>query len=209
LNKKILYVAGGILVIGGAAVGFLYFLPGGTFFDAGPVVVNEAAPPPPPPGMDLGPIKGSGGSAIVLTVPGPEPTYEPPPPPPPSNSWEAVKPVARPRGPVGAAVTRGLNEMKEQLDACFDEDVAARHGGSRVSRTQDNAPIEDSQTTILMLQVETHDGFVRIADAPVESQGPADEPLIACAQRILRGLEVDSPEVKAGERHRILFTLSR
>jgi hypothetical protein len=209
LNRKILYAAGGILAVGGAVSGYLLLAPGGSTFDHGPLAASEPAAPPPPPGMELGPPRGTGGSAVVLTVPGPEPTYEPPLPPPPEDSWEAVKPVARPRGPVGAAITLGLNEMKEQLDACFDEDVAARHGGTRISRTRDDAPIENDQTTILMLQVETHPGFVRIVDAPVESQGPADEPLLACAQRVLRGLEIDSPQVKPGERHRVLFTLSR
>ena len=168
--------------------------------------------PPLPPGAIVGPERGSGGSAIVITTPGPVPTYEAPPPPPREGTWEAVAPVARlaALGSVGAALGRGLNELKDRLDVCFDEDVQARHGQDAVTRTRDNAPIEeDGQTTILMLQLETQRGTVRIVDAPVETQGPASDGLVACAQRILRGLVIEAPGAKPGQRHRVLFPLSQ
>lgn len=210
MNRKALYAAGGILLVGGAAVGTLLVLPGGsTFFDPGP-------PPPPvvvplPPGAVAGPERGTGGSAIDLSKPGPMPTYEAPPPPPPVGSWEAVRPVARPSalGPVGAVVGRALLELKDQLDGCFDEDVQARHGRNAVTRTRDNAPIEDDSQTILMLQIETQRGSVWIVDAPIENQGPASDGLVACAQQVLRGVVIEAPGTKAGQRHRVLFTLTQ
>jgi hypothetical protein len=113
-------------------------------------------------------------------------------------------------GAVGGAVHRALLELKDTLDVCFDEDVQARHGGVAVTRTRDNAPIEeDGQTTILMLQLETQWGAVRVVDAPVETQGPASDGLIACAQRILRRQVIEVPGVKAGQRYRVLFSLSQ
>ena len=214
MNKKVLYAAGGILLVGGASIGFLLFLPGGGggFLDPGPPAPPAYVPQPLPPGVVLGPERGTGGSDIVVTTPGPMPTYEAPPPPPAEGSWEAVRPVARPAalGSVGAALGRGLNEIKDQLDACFDEDAQARYGQVAVTRTRDNAPIvDDGQATILMLQLETQQGAVRVVDAPVETQGAASDGLIACAQRLLRGLEFEAPDAKAGQRHRVFFPLNQ
>jgi len=122
---------------------------------------------------------------------------------------EAVAPVARPAalGAVGAALGRGLNELKDQLDVCFDEDVQARHGRESLTRTREDAPLEDHGTTILMLQVEVSPGEARIVDAPVETRGGASDGLIACAQRVLRGQVIPLQGSPSAERQRILFPL--
>jgi hypothetical protein len=135
----------------------------------------------------------------------------PPRPTPPEGSWEAVAPVARPAaaGPVGAAIGRELNELHDRLSTCFDEDVQARHGRSGVTSVRDYAPLEDQETTILMLQIETGYGEARIVDAPVETRGRASDGLIACAQRILRGYVIRTGEAKGQSRYRILYSLQQ
>jgi hypothetical protein len=146
-----------------------------------------------------------------LTTPAPAPVYGPGPPPPPAGSWEAVPPAAKlaSLGAPGAAVARGLAEMREDLDACFDEDAQARHGQERVSRSRDAAPNEQPDTTILMLQLESRNGTVVLVDAPVESQGLASDGLVACVQKVLRGLEFQAPGVKPGQRFRVSYTVTQ
>jgi hypothetical protein len=135
--------------------------------------------------------------------------YDPPAPTPPEDSWEAVPPTARAAsmGPVGGAVGRGLNELKDLVGACFDEDVQARHGLTRFTQTLDHAPMPDNGTTVLMLQIETRAGGARIVDAPLETRGGASDGLVACAQRVLRGRTFEVPDATAGGRYRLLYPL--
>jgi len=131
------------------------------------------------------------------------------PPPPPVGSWEAV-PIARRAGALGKAGTalgQELNELQGELSACFDEDTQARHGTSPVATVQDRSPQADAGVTVLMLELETMNGAVRIVDAPVEARGMASDGLLACAQSKLRGRVVQSPGTLAGERYRLLHTL--
>src|SRR6185369_8248925 len=107
----------------------------------------------------------------------PQPAAPPPPvvtgPPrrePPKGSWEAVPPVPRLSalgGGVGVAVSQALNELRPRLSACFDEVAQARHGQDVVSGVRDDAPMDDNGVTVLMLELETRQGEVRIVDAPV------------------------------------------
>jgi hypothetical protein len=110
-------------------------------------------------------------------------------------------------GPLGGAIGRGLNELKDKVGACFDEDEQARHGQTRFTRTQDHAPMPDHGTTVLMLQIETQAGGARIVDAPLETRGNASDGLVACAQRVLRGQTFEAPGTTGGERHRLLYPL--
>lgn len=156
-------------------------------------------------------------SSITLPPGGPAPPqlpvapnqFGPPAPTPPEDSWEAVPLTARAAsmGPVGGAVGRGLNELKDLVGACFDEDVQARHGLTRFTQTQDHAPMPDSGTTVLMLQIETRAGGARIVDAPLETRGNASDGLVACAQRVLRGQTFEVPGATAGDRYRLLYPL--
>jgi len=211
VNRKLVYIAGGILVLGGAVIAFLLLLPGGvTFLDSAPPPAPEEKPRP------LTAIQGPDGRFAVqvpeMTVPAPAPVYEPAPPPPPPNTWEAVKPAAKlaSLGRIGAAVARGLNEMKDEMDVCFDEDVQSQHGRNPVSRSRDAAPISDEvQATIVMLHIEGRYGSVVIVDAPVETQGTASDGLVACAQRVLRGLEFQTPDAAPGQRFRVPYMLSQ
>jgi hypothetical protein len=144
-------------------------------------------------------------------VPPPPLIQGPPRPQPPEGSWEAVPQVARAShlGPLGGAVGRALNGLQPLLSACFDEVTQARHGQTPYTTTQDAQPLEDYGTTILVLQLETGQGEVRIVDAPVETRGGASDGLIACAQRVLRGRSFQVPGARPGARHRLLFTLTQ
>ncbi len=177
------------------------------------VMPSPAAGPDAPPQAPTTVILGSGSAQVAAQgtpqVPGPQVRYGPPAPEPPADSWEAVQVAARASalGPVGGALGRGLNEIQPRIAACFDEDTQARHGQKAVSETKDYAPMPDYGTTVLMLQVETQAGHVRIVDAPVETRGTASDGLIACAQGVLRGRTFEAPGAMPGERHRLLYSL--
>ncbi len=183
---------------------------GSGFLDPGGSATPAPAAAPP-----LGALPVKDGRPVIvvpeMTTPAPAPTYEPAPPPPPAGSWEAVRPAARLAGlgAPGAAVARGLAEMREDLDACFDEDAQSRHGREPVSRTRDSAPNDQPDTTILMLQLESRYGTVVLVDAPVESQGLASDGLVACVQKVLRGLEFQVPGATPGQRFRVPYTVSQ
>ncbi len=143
--------------------------------------------------------------------PAPEPVvvYGPPKVEPPSGSWEAVAVAARPAalGPLGGAIGRGLNEIQSRLSACFDEDTAARFGSQPRSLSRDASLPEGSSTPVLVLQIETGSGDVRIVDAPVDAQGTASDGVIACAQSVLRGRRFAFPQAVPGQRYRLLYSL--
>ncbi|HET8733785.1 MAG TPA: hypothetical protein VFM45_08440 [Anaeromyxobacteraceae bacterium] len=211
MGRKVLWLGGAIFLVGGAAVAWLLFMPEGSgFLDLG----GSATPAPAAaPSMGALPMKDGRPVIVVpeMTTPAPAPTYEPAPPPPPAGTWEAVRPSARlaALGAPGAAVARGLNEMRDDLDACFDEDAQSRHGREAVSRARDAAPNDQPDTTILMLQLESRYDTVVLVDAPVESQGLASDGLVACVQKVLRGLEFQAPGMKPGQRFRVPYTVSQ
>jgi hypothetical protein len=172
---------------------------------AAPALAPLDGPPSPssPPSSDLPAAQLGQGIPVAVE-------RDAPPPPPPRDSWEAVPVSARPGalGPLGAAVGRELNDLHEQLSACFDEDSQARHGTQPVTVVRDTAPQDDAGMPALMLQLEAGGGQVRIVDAPVEARGGASDGLIACAQRVLRGKVFEVPTGRQAGRHRMLWTLS-
>jgi hypothetical protein len=203
-RRLVLVGAGGILLLGALAIAVIVLvMPDAAPWELGPVPSpGPATGSPAPPG-------GLAGIPRPPDLPPPPLIQDPPPPRPAEDSWEAVTPAARPAsaGPAGPALGRDLNELQPRLSACFEEDRQALHGRDTVTRTQDFAPMEDTGTTVLMLQVETSPGQVRIVDAPVETQGRASDGLVACAQGVLRGHVLRTPDAKASGRYRVLFTL--
>jgi hypothetical protein len=132
------------------------------------------------------------------------------PPPPPPGSWEAVPIAARARslGPTGASISTQLRELQPEITACFEEEVQARHGPLGVAEAAPRDQLEsDGGRPVLILEVETTDGEIRIVDAPVRSRGTAGDGLIACAQRVLRGRTFPGRVSRPGERLRLLYTL--
>jgi predicted transcriptional regulator len=100
-----------------------------------------------------------------------------------------------------------LSELQPRLAACFDEVAQSRHGATAFSRTTDYTGQETGGTPVLVLEIETGPGRVRIVDAPVETQGGASDGLVACAQQVLRGRVVAAPGVEAGQRARLTYPL--
>ena len=186
--------------------------------DPGPPSAPPPSPPPEAvaaapatpsgiPGPDLARMGvGTGG------MPAPPPAYGPPPPEPPPGTWEAVQPAARlgRLGPLGAALNVRLNALQPRISSCFDQ-AAARGGhiaaSDNYTETRDYGQVQDTGTTILMLQVETLAGAARIVDAPVEAAGAASPGAIGCVQGLLRGQVVPVPGATAGQRHRVLHPL--
>ena len=206
--RKYWLLAAGILLFGVLSIGVVLLAtsdssPPGSFA-TGP---GASAPNPAARLGPLGTIPPDG--PATQQPPAPPQQYDPPPPRPPEGSWEAVPPVARASalGSLGGVIGRGLNELKDKVAVCFDEDVQARHGLTRFTQTQDYAPLPDHGTTILMLHVETFAGGALIVDAPLETRGNASDGLVACAQRVLRGRKFEAPEATGGERHRLLYPL--
>lgn len=172
-----------------------------------PVPPSLTAPAPPPAPLDA--LRLPPG-ASPEPVPPPPLIVEPAPPRPRAGSWEAVPAAARPSalGPLGGAVGRGLNELTPRISACFDEVAQAQHGQVPISAVPDASLGADAGNPVLILQLETQGGEVRVIDAPVETRGNASDGLIACAQRVLRGQTFAAPPgSRSGERHRMLFSL--
>lgn len=165
-------------------------------------VPAPAAPPALPTGGAAGPFYQP--PPAELPVEAPVARYQPP-----KESWEAITPAARASalGPVGADVGRDLLVVQDQLSTCFDAAVAAQSGRIAPTQTADPTSHQDLRETILVLELETGSGTVRIADAPIESHGTADDATIACAQQILRGRTIRSPSAKPGGRHRLMMQL--
>ncbi len=208
MHKRALIGVSAILGFGAAAVALVWGLTAGR----GSPASSAGGPPVPAPAAEAQPAPTAAPQFLppsASQVPPPPLIQGPPPPKPPEGSWEAVPQVARASalGPVGGAVGRGLNGLQPLLSACFDEVTQARHGQTPYSTTQDAQPLQDYGTTILVLELETGQGEVRIVDAPVETRGGASEGLIACAQRVLRGRSFEVPGARPGSRHRLLFTL--
>lgn len=197
-----------IALFGLAAFAAIFFLTGD-----GPSVPRAApgpvaaAPEPAPPA----PLPTGGAAGPFYQPPPPNPAVEVPVPryQPPKGSWEAITPAARASalGPVGADVGRELIALQDQLSTCFDAEVAAQSGRIVPTRTADPTSQQDLSETVLVLQLETGSGTVRIVDAPIESHGGAEDATIACAQRILRGRTIDSPSARPGGRHRLMLQL--
>jgi len=201
-------MAGAILLVGGAAIAFILTSgPDGSRPDA-----PEPSPgaPPPPLSIPIGPLPGvAAGGSITLQEAGPVVEFDAAPAPPDPGSWEAVPAAARPgrMGPIGPVMTNELNELQPRLAACFDEEAQSRYGQVPVSRYLETRTQDENAATLLVLNLELQPGQVRIADAPVESQGGASDGLVACAQQVLRGHVIRTPVSRTSGRARMILPL--
>jgi hypothetical protein len=208
--KKLVIAAGGIVLVGGAAIAVILSTGGDVSgLDLPPVSVAE---PPPPVNVTLGPLPSIGPDGNLRTVEAAPPVeFEPPPPPPPDDTWEAIPAAGRPArlGRIGPVMSKELGEIQPRIAMCFDEETQARHGQVAVSRSLvGGRTVEESAATLLVLNLDVTSGQIRIVDAPVESQGRASDGLIACAQGILRGHVIRTPAAQKVERARMIFQLN-
>jgi hypothetical protein len=160
--------------------------------------------PPPPQTLTFGEAPPVAAPQAPTTAPGA------PAPPPPKGSWEAVPITARPRnlGRLGGLVLARLNDLHDELTACFTYEAQAQRGSGPVSTVRDAAPMDDSGGIVLVLQLEGQAGGFRIVDAPVETRGPAGDELLACAQSVLRGKVLEVPGAVPGSKYRLLHALT-
>ena len=112
-------------------------------------------------------------------------------------------------GRIGPAVAAELNRLQPSLVACFDEDLRAGRGQEAGPRPLPPGSHDESDPTLLVLNLELEPGQIRIADAPVHSQGPASDVLIACAQKVLNGRVIQTNVVTGPGRARLALPLVR
>lgn len=210
MKRLVIAALAGIALLGIGAVALILSQGGSPQAGAGtPFAIPDGGPPPQIGSPFLPTQPGLPAGLAAVGQPPPVSLHEAPPPPPAPDSWEAVAPVGRLgaiRG-VGGAIGRELNELQPRLAECFTEESQSQHGQVAFSRVQDAQPPDESGTTLLMLQLEARPGQVVIVDAPLETRGGASDGLIACAQRVLRGVVVQEPRAKPGERYRVRFPL--
>jgi hypothetical protein len=208
--RKLVLAAGGIVLVGGAAIAVILFTGGDVSApDLSPVVVAGA---PAPLNIPIGPITviGPDGGIFHPVEPSPPAEFEPPPPPPPDDSWEAVRVAGRPGslGALGRIMMAELVELQPRLSLCFDEEAQSRFGQVPVSRALVGGQEADPNgPTVLFLNLDLQSGQIRIADAPVQSQGGASDGLVACAQRVLRGHVIPTAAAQQAGRARMMFQL--
>jgi hypothetical protein len=144
----------------------------------------------------------------------PAPAPAPPPPraarrPPERGSPEPVVhgESLRSLGPVGVQLLNGLNGVRGQLAACLDRDRRAGIGRTSPAQGRMAVPPQRVGRPVLVLEVETLPGAVRILDAPVVDRQGASDGLVDCAQGVLRGLTVRAPAAQPGARHRVQYSM--
>lgn len=164
---------------------------------AAPAAAPAPEPPPVVP-VDLAraPLKG-------VALPPPVIVSDARPPPPPADSWEAVPILPARRGAMGL----DLEDIQPRLAQCFHPDVEARYGPTVPGEVKDSAPLQDEQTTTLILQLEVAGDRLRVVDAPVESRSSTSDGTLACAQAVLRGQSAPAAGLPAGK-HRMRFLLT-
>jgi hypothetical protein len=133
--------------------------------------------------------------------------WEQPEPAPATGPWETITTVNRfaGLGRIGRGVRTALADLKAlRIDPCFEgpvEDPGAARAAEEEGVTEDRTPV-------LVLNLETADGLVRIAGVAVEQRGGATEKLLSCATGQLRGTNLPVPEARSGARHRLRFRLA-
>jgi hypothetical protein len=98
-------------------------------------------------------------------------------------------------------LTAALSPFREQLARCPGRHSQAGFGGG----TADAPGLEEQP--LLLLDVETFDGKVRIVDSSLAFPGSASGAFAACAQQLLRGQLVAAPAAVAGDHTRIAFAV--
>lgn len=130
-------------------------------------------------------------------------------PPPESGSWEATPLIARPRsiGRAGVEIEQGLQELQPRLAECFTPRVQPSYRGRSV-REVSGSGAEDTGSTLVLLQLESRGGDLRIDDAPVEVRAGASEATLACIQDRLRGARLPVEAQLPAPRFRLRYAIS-
>jgi hypothetical protein len=129
--------------------------------------------------------------------------------PPASGTWEATPIAGRARalGRAGVDLEQELLELRAPLSACFTSEGQSRHLGRPVAQVAAPA-IDDTGSTVVVLQVEAQRGELRILGAPVEVRSGATDATLACVQDTLHDVRVASAATPPGPRFRLRFTVA-
>jgi len=172
----------------------------------------EARPGPPP--VDAG---GQGRPAAEAPVsgadrPGPAPAgagvaaSAPPagPQPVPLLPWSQVRTAKLNsiRGPERDAVVFGMQNMRDDLNSCFQEQNQPKDG-AQVAAAPGAWDEAEEGRTVLLVSLEARTGEVVIQDVAVQVRGAAPDGLVSCYQRLLQGHAFTALEARPGWRQKI------
>jgi hypothetical protein len=176
----------------------------------------EARPGPPPvePGDQAG-QGGAGGSAQPGTgtaaQPGastgavPAPRAAPAGPQPvPIVPWEQVRTAKLNaiRGPERDAVIFGMQNLKDDLNGCFQPHNQPKDG-AQVPAAQGAWDEAGEGRTVLLLSLEARSGEVVVQDVAVQVRGEAADGLVSCYQRLLQGHSFTALNARPGWRQKV------
>jgi hypothetical protein len=105
---------------------------------------------------------------------------------------------------VAAPVDAALRSARATIESCFEEDRLLRASRPEPVFDPENIP---TGPAVIVLQLESRDGALDIAEAQVESLGTSTSELAACACQVLRGWPIPAPAAKAGRRYRLKYSL--
>lgn len=157
---------------------------------------TEAVPPPalpvPPPASPAPAVKVTPPPPVTVPRVAEEPAQAGTPPllPPAFEGAPVVGRSARALGTVGRDLMNGLAALGPQLSACVEGTDRAGTGA------------------VLVLLLEPEQGRVRIADAPVQSEGSLRPAALTCLQRVLRGQEIAARDSRHGQRLRMPYPIN-
>lgn len=174
-----------------------------------PSAHSDARPMSPAPGARAQPSQPSvvaGGPPESGTLPEPRARALPPPTP---GSWEATLLTGRARtlGRTGLDLEQGLDALQLDLGSCFRKETQASFQGRAVLEVEQPA-LDDTGTTVVVLQVEAGMGELKVVDAPVEIRAGASDATIACIQGKLRGVRVPSEGKPPAPRFRLRYDVT-
>jgi hypothetical protein len=157
---------------------------------------RQAAPEPAAPARAAA---GPAAPAVAVAAPRAVPAAPPPP------AWQDVPLAARlaDLGPLARHVDAGLRRARAALQPCFD-------AADREAATRPRPPPEEGEggAAIVTLLLETGDGELRVAGAPLQSLGTSSPALASCCEEALRGMRFPAPGARPGQRFRLNHQLS-
>jgi hypothetical protein len=120
--------------------------------------------------------------------------------------WERVAVVGRVSelGALARPLARGLAAARQRMGACYAEERRALAAGEGPAFDPADPP---TGPAVLVLDLETRAGGVRVVSANVDSLGTSTEGLAMCAVQLLSGYDVEAPGAAAGKRFRLLHPL--
>lgn len=172
-----------------------------------PVAVEDGEAAPAGEGPAPGPASATP-AAGAAPIPATAPTG--PPAPIPLQPWSQVR-TARlnaMRGPERDAVIFGMQNLRDDLAACFREANQPRDG-VKVQAAEGAWDEADEGRTVLQLSLEARRGEVVIENVAVLVRGGADDGLVTCFQRLLQGHSFPAQEARPGWRQKVRLPVAR